>query len=163
MTLYELNDQYMQLLAMLEDPDCDPEILADTFEGLEGEIADKLDSYEIIIKELEADREKIGKEIDRLDKIDLHLSRNIDRMKSAIMLTMQVTGCRKLPTEHFQFSIVKNGGKQGMEVDDLENIPKEYIKMVPKPDSEKIREVLESGETLTFARLKERGKQLRVK
>ncbi len=40
-TLYELTDEYRQLLEMLEDPDEDPEVIRDTMEGISGELEDK--------------------------------------------------------------------------------------------------------------------------
>ena len=38
MTLHELTEEFQQLLALAEDPETDEQILADTMEGLEGEI-----------------------------------------------------------------------------------------------------------------------------
>ena len=42
-TLYELGNEYEQLLMIAEDPDVDPQVLADTMEALEGEIEKKAD------------------------------------------------------------------------------------------------------------------------
>lgn len=37
-TLYELTEEYRQLLEMMEDDSVDPEVLQDTLEGVDGEI-----------------------------------------------------------------------------------------------------------------------------
>ena len=42
-TLYELTDEYRQLLEMMEDDTVDPEILKDTLEAVDGEIEVKAD------------------------------------------------------------------------------------------------------------------------
>ena len=51
-TLYELTDEYKQLLDMLEDETVDPEILKDTLEAVDGEIEVKADGCAKLIKEL---------------------------------------------------------------------------------------------------------------
>lgn len=43
-TLYELTEEYRQLLEMMEDDSVDPEVLQDTLEGVDGEIEAKADN-----------------------------------------------------------------------------------------------------------------------
>jgi chaperonin cofactor prefoldin len=163
MTLYELKDEYRQLLEMLEDPDIDPQVIADTMEAVSGELDVKCDSYVVIIKKLEAQVEMIDTELIRLEKNKSALTNNIKRMKSAVLDTIQMTGSRKMVTDHFKLSIVKNGGKQPMEVDEIEKIPQDYLTMKPVANMEKIRQELEGGSQLDFARLKERGEHLGIR
>lgn len=163
MTLYELRAEYMELLALLEDPDTDPQVIADTMEGIQGEIDIKCDSYVVVIKNLESQVEMIDAELIRLEKNKSALTNNIKRMKAAVLDTIQMTGSRKMVTDHFKLSIVKNGGKQPMEVDEIEKIPQAYISMKPVADTEKIRKELEAGRELEFARLKPRGEHLGIR
>ena len=163
MTLYELKDEYKQLLEMLEDPDIDPQVIADTMEAVSGELDVKCDSYVVIIKKLEAQVEMIDTELIRLEKNKTALTGNIKRMKSSVLDAIQLTGQRKMETDHFKLSIVKNGGKQPMEVDEIEKIPQAYISMKPVADTEKIRKELEAGAELEFARLKPRGEHLGIR
>jgi chaperonin cofactor prefoldin len=163
MTLYELKDEYKQLLEMLEDPDIDPQVIADTMEAVSGELDVKCDSYVVIIKQLEAQVEMIDTELIRLEKNKTALTSNIKRMKSSVLDAIQLTGQRKMETDHFKLSIVKNGGKQPMEVDEIEKIPQAYISMKPVADVEKIRKELEAGGELEFARLKPRGEHLGIR
>ena len=44
-TLYELTEEYRQLLEMMEDDSVDPEVLQDTLEGVDGEIEAKADNW----------------------------------------------------------------------------------------------------------------------
>ena len=163
MTLYELRAEYMELLALLEDPDTDPQVIADTMEGIQGELDIKCDSYVVVIRQLEAQVEMIDAELIRLEKNKSALTNNIKRMKAAVLDTIQMTGSRKMVTDHFKLSIVKNGGKQPMEVDEIEKIPQDYLTMKPVANMEKIRQELECGGQLDFARLKERGEHLSIR
>jgi hypothetical protein len=148
---------------MLEDPDIDPQVIADTMEAVSGELDVKCDSYVVIIKKLEAQVEMIDTELIRLEKNKTALTSNIKRMKSSVLDAIQLTGQRKIETDHFKLSIVKNGGKQPMEVDEIEKIPQAYISMKPVADVEKIRKELEAGGELEFARLKPRGEHLGIR
>ena len=163
MTLYELRAEYMELLELLEDPDTDPQVIADTMEGIQGELDIKCDSYVVVIKNLESQVEMIDAELIRLEKNKSALTNNIKRMKAAVLDTIQMTGSRKMVTDHFKLSIVKNGGKQPMEVDEIEKIPQDYLTMKPVANMEKIRQELEGGSQLDFARLKERGEHLGIR
>ena len=163
MTLYELRAEYMELLELLEDPDTDPQVIADTMEGIHGELDIKCDSYVVVIRQLEAQVEMIDAELIRLEKNKSALTNNIKRMKAAVLDTIQMTGSRKMVTDHFKLSIVKNGGKQPMEVDEIEKIPQDYLTMKPVANMEKIRQELEGGGQLDFARLKERGEHLGIR
>ena len=84
MTLHELTEEFQQLLALAEDPETDEQILADTMEGLEGEIEQKADNYAIIIQELQSEAYKVKAEIDRLQLRKKSLENNIQRMKSVV-------------------------------------------------------------------------------
>ena len=74
---------------------------------------------------------------------------------------MKETGKTKFNTELFAFNICKNGGKQALTIDG--EVPEEFTKIVVENDTDKIREVLESGENLPFAHLEPRGESLRIK
>lgn len=49
-SLYELTEDYKELLAMAEDEELDSELLADTLEGIEGSIEEKAEASGKIIK-----------------------------------------------------------------------------------------------------------------
>ena len=160
MTLYELNEQYMDLLTYAQDPDIDPETFADTLEGLTGEIEDKAEAYVVIMKELEAQAGKFDKEAKRLLEHKAHLENNIKRMKESLMGTMQVLGKKKLETEHFKLSIAKNGGLAPLKI--TGEVPAVFCKL--EPDNNLIRKALEAGEgDIGWAHLEERGVHLNVR
>ena len=66
MTLYEITDEYRQLLEMAEDPDMDPEVLRDTIEAIDADLDDKADGYAKVIRTMEAEEAGLDAEIKRL-------------------------------------------------------------------------------------------------
>ena len=161
MTLYDLTGEYMELLAMMEDPDVDPDVLQDTMEAIGGEIEYKAEGYVCVAKELEAEADKFDKEIERLIKNRDSLRNNAKRVKTTLLTAMELIDMPKITTEHFKVSIAKNGGLQPMKI--TGEVPKEYMLYKPEPDSKKIREALNNGLALDFAHLEERGRHLNIK
>lgn len=158
MTLYELTREYQELLAMMEDPDVDPQTVEDTLEGLDGEIEIKAENYIRVIKELEAESNKIDAEVKRLGNRWDACQINIRKLKDSLLTSMQETGKDRIQTEHFRISVAKNGGLKPIRV--TGDVPPEFCKL--EPDNKKIREALNNGE-LQFAHFEERGVHLSVR
>lgn len=166
MTLYSLTVQMQEILDMAESGEFDEELIANTLEGVEGEIEDKLDSYGVIVNELQDDVDKLDKEIKRLNAKKKTITGSIDYLKRMVMFTMGRMDKKKIKGERFTWSIVKNGGKAPVIYEDdfnPLNIPEQFQMWDVQPDKALIREVLESGTELPFARLGERGESLRLK
>ena len=165
MTLYSLTVQMQEILDMAESGEFDEELIANTLEGVEGEIEDKLDSYGVIVNELQDDVDKLDKEIKRLNAKKKTITGSIDYLKRMVMFTMGRMDKKKIKGERFTWSIVKNGGKAPVIYEDdfnPLNIPEQFQMWDVQPDKALIREVLESGTELPFARMGERGESLRL-
>lgn len=159
--LYELTNNYETVLNMLYDEDADEQMILNTLESIEGEIEDKADNYAKIIKELEAKRDARKNEAKRLNDSAITFDNRIKSLKQNLFNTMKETGKTKFATNLFAFNIVKNGGKQAIEIDG--EVPEQYTKTIIENDTDKIRQALENGENLPFAHLKARGESLRIK
>jgi hypothetical protein len=87
----------------------------------------------------------------------------VARAKERLKIFFELTGRTKEETARFKFSLVQNGGKLPLIVDDVSpyDIPDDYTKK--ELDREIIREVLETGFSLDFARLGERGTSIRIR
>ena len=157
-TLYSLTSEYLQLLDMMQDPDVDPQTVADTIEGIEGEIEIKADNLITVCKELEAQAAKWKAEKTRAERNQSTAENGIKRIKESILATMQITGRDKLPTEHYKLSIAKNGGLAPIVLNGP--VPMEYCKH--EPDNAKIRELLKGG-PVEWAELGERGVHLGIR
>lgn len=167
MTLYELNVRFQTILEMAEDDDLDPELIAGTLECVEGDIEDKLDSYGVVMNELQMDVVKIDQEIKRLTEKKKRINANIDKMKNVVQYTMtEVLHTRKVKGEKFTWAIQKNGGKAPLVINDgvmAFSVPERFQLIDFEFDKAEIRKALEDGEELDFARLGERGESLRLK
>lgn len=149
-TLYELTDQYLQLLDMAQDSE--PEVFADTLEGLEGEIEEKADNYAKVIKILEGDVNSIDSEIKRLQERKKSISENVKRIKSNLENTMKITGKVKFKTLLFSFGIQKNPAM--VSIIDENSIPSEFWKpQDPVLDKTKLKNFLKINGSTEYAQL----------
>ena len=161
MTLYELTNEYQQLLLFAEDPDVDPQVIADTLEGLTGEIEDKADGYAKVIKQLDADTIALKAEIDRLTARKKTIENNIDRMKESLKNAMLLCDKPKFKTNLFTFTVQKNPEKVVL---DSEVVPEEYlVQQEPKVNKTLLKEDLKAGKDLSGIAHLEQDDSLRIK
>ena len=160
-TLYQLTDAYQELLSMALDPDVDPEALADTMEGLEGEIEAKADGYAKVMKELWAVADARKAEAKRLTDGTKSIEANIDRMKSALETAMRLTGKTKFKTTLFSYGIQKN--PPALKIDRPEDVPAEFlIPQEPKIDTASIKKEMKEGAVFDWCHL-EQSEGLRIR
>ena len=160
-SLYELTEQFQELLSMALDPDVDEQALADTMEGIECEIEEKADGYAKVIKSLEADVEALKAEEARLAGRRKNISANIDRMKRALESSMRATGKTKFKTTLFSFGIQKN--PPALKIDMPDRVPDEFlIPQEPKIDSAAIKKELKEGVVYDWCHL-EQSESLRIR
>ena len=152
-TLYELTGDLAALQDMIDDPDCpvSTECLKDTFESLDLEFKEKINGYGKLAKNTKACIDAIANEQRRLAKKKKSLENKLDNLKEAVAGAMLATGREKMKTELFSL--------YGLKVDKLvvgasDQIPDEYKKesISLVADKDKIRQALDDGEVLGFAR-----------
>lgn len=171
--LYELAGEFLQLMDMLDDEECDEQCIMDTLESVEYEIEDKADGYAKIIKSLESNVDGLSKEADRLITRKKTYENRIKWLKQNLEMCMRATGKRKFTTDLFSFNIQKNGGKRKLVVDvDVEKVPEKYrVKQPDAIDGESIREYLKENGlegqdgslNCEFAHLEPQGESLRIR
>lgn len=159
-TLYNLTAEYMELLAMAEEEDLDPQVLADTFEGLQGEFEDKADNYAIVIKTLKGQENMLDAEIKRLQERKQILSNNQKRMKESLENAMNLTGNRKFKTLLHSFNIQKN--PPSLVWDNKDAVPKEFYTLEKVFDNAAIKKYLKENGQADFAHLVQ-GESLRIR
>ena len=64
--IYELTGELLALMDLADEEDLDPQALADTLEGLEGEFDEKVDGWCKAVKNLEAEQKALKEESKRL-------------------------------------------------------------------------------------------------
>lgn len=160
-TLTELAGSYAQLLENA-DADGGPEerefLLA--LEGAKAQVASKADAYAAVLAEVDGRIAVYEKEVERLQARARALRNNKARMMAALKAAMEAMGADRLEGALHRFRLVKNGGRQPMEI--TGDVPDSYARMTVEPDGELIRRALESGAELPFARLLPRGTHVRI-
>ena len=163
-TLYELTNDYMNLLELAEDPDIDEQAFMDTLEGIEGALEDKAEGYAKVIRTLEGDAAACDAESKRLRNKKQTIENNIKRMKTALQFAMQATGKTKFKTALFSFGIQKNPAAVVMDEAYIENIPERFlIPQDPQIDKKAIKEALKNGEDLSGLAHLEQTESLRIR
>lgn len=154
MTLYEITDEYRQLLEMAEDPDMDPEVLRDTMEAIDADLEDKADGYAKVIRMLEADEDGLDAEIKRLQARKSAVSGNKGRIKDTLERVMRQTGKTKFKTLLFSFGIQKNPPSVAILKED--SVPIDYLVVPdPQPDKKRILAELKAGAKFDWAELRQ--------
>ena len=163
-SIYELTDDFLRIQDMMEDPELDPQTLADTFEAVDGELELKAESYAKVMKNLEGDIVAIKAEIDRLTSKKKAIENNIKNMKATLQSVMEVTGKTKFKTELFSFGIQKNAPSVVIDEQYIENIPEEYLKFrEPEINKTAIKDAINNGVDLSGIAHLEQSQSLRIR
>lgn len=163
-SIYELTDDFLRIQDMMEDPELDPQTLADTFEAVDGELELKAESYAKVMKNLEGDLAGIKAEIDRLTAKKRAIENNIKNMKATLQSVMEVTGKTKFKTELFSFGIQKNAPSVVIDEQYIENIPEEYLKFrEPEINKIAIKDAINNGVDLSGIAHLEQSQSLRIR
>ena len=112
MSLFEITGRMVELMDLIDDPESevDEQALIDTWEGVEGEFNDKVESWLKVIRNKEADIKSRKELVDELTKKNKRDENTITRMKDTITLLMKAGGMKTAGTEILSASIRKKGG-----------------------------------------------------
>ena len=161
MTLYELTNDYMNLLELAEDPDIDEQAFMDTLEGIEGALEDKAEGYAKVIRTLEGDAAACDAESKRLRNKKQTIENNIKRMKTVLQYAMEITGKTKFKTALFSFGIQKNPAS--VVIDHAGMVPASYwIPQPPELDKKAIKAYIKENGDVDWAHL-EQTESLRIR
>lgn len=149
--IYEIATGITELFDLIENSETDisDECFADTFEALEGELEEKVNSWCKVAKNLQADINDIKDEVKRLNDRRKSKENELQKMKSTLMAVLTSLGYTKFKTAQFSLYGFKSD-KLSITDDVPEEFRKERISL--EPDNDKIRAELESGAELPFAK-----------
>lgn len=151
-TLYALTGDLLQIQQMIEDG-ID---LGDTLESVELEITDKLEGYAMVIKNIQSDIDGLKAEEKRLSERRRSLENSVKRMKEAMSSTLELVedddkGKKRVKTDKFSFYFIERASAV---VEDVNELPINFIKTEIKADSKALTEYLKSGNEVKGATLK---------
>lgn len=158
-TLYKLTGSYAQVQQMIEDG---TEGLEDTLESIEGALSDKLESYAMVIRNIESDVEGLKAEEKRLADRRKVMENGVLRMRKSMQDSLSSTVDKKVVGEKFTFSIRKN--PPALKVLDEKLIPKKFISTstVHTINNKAIVEQLKAGNKVAGAELSQ-GESFQIK
>lgn len=120
MRLYDLSQQYADMLDMLED-DADNEVLQTMLDGLEGKIEEKIENTVKVMKSLEFNAKCIDAEIKRLTSRKSALTNNISYLKTNVEQSMLKLGIDNVRGNIYTVSMQSNNPK--LQITDESKIP----------------------------------------
>lgn len=151
-SIYELNKNYMEVAAMLEEAETpeDIEAIKNTLEMIDLSIEEKIENTAKYMVNVEADIQGIKAEIDRLNKIKKSKESTIETLKNNIEYSMKQKGIEKLEVGTFKAGYRKS---ESVEIINLDIIPADFTKVEIKADKTAIKKAIKAGETVEGAQI----------
>lgn len=162
-SIYEITQDYLTILEMMELPELDAQTLRDTMEGIDGEFEIKADGYAKVLKEIEASIEAIDKEKERLAERSKTLKENAKKLKTTLQGAMETIGKTKFKTDLFSFGIQKNPVSLVIDENDVKKFPRKYIKVERTIDKTALKEALKNGAEFEGLAHLEQSESLRIR
>ncbi len=167
LALYQVADEYLRDLEALEKMEeagqLTAQSLADTLEGLSGDLIVKALNVMSYARNLEAEAEEISKAIVAMETRMFSLGSKATWMREYLKTQMERTGITEIKSPYFVIKLQDNQAK--VIIDCEAAIPSNYWRVIPEtrePDKKAIKLFLDSGADVSFAHL-EKGKRLVVK
>lgn len=169
-TLIEISQELIELAQQLDETDGDLDALVEAWltallDQTTEQRDQKLDNYASYITELETRAQVRKAEAQRLtDRARVDENR-AKWLKSRLQWFFEQHGLKTVETARYRLTLARNGGKAPLIVDEDKILPTQLPVRFQSVDFNHgaIREALEAGESLPFARLGERGQSIRIK
>jgi len=162
-SLRDMTGQYKELMTIASDPELPPEALADTLEGLEGEIKIKAENIVHVLLNSDGLVEARKTEIARLQDSVKALQNGKERLKDYLRFNMEATGITKIDCPLFTISLGK--GRDIVSIDNEAMLDDFYLntKTTVTPDKRIILRDLKEGKEIEGASLTTSQSSLRIK
>ena len=162
--LFELCGEYKILYSLLTDDSVDEQIVKDTLEAVEGEIMVKASGYLSVLNTLNMEIDAC-KQQKAAWEARLKVRENaVKRLKQHLLDGMQMLGKDEITTpDGVKIKVANAGGVLPIIYDSEKPVPEKYTKVTIETDGKKVREALDKGEKLDFARFGDRSKVLKIK
>ena len=155
MNLYTIAAEYRQQLAALADLDMPPEAVADTVEGMSGEVEAKLRAVIAYSLELDVLATGAAEAAKRMQGRAKSLSGRVDWLRAYALQAMQGTGIGEVSTDEFAAKVAKKPAS--VNITDPFSIPPAYMRQpeppAPQPDKKAIADAIKSGAIVPGAEL----------
>lgn len=160
MKLYELANNYNNLLELLEDQTIEPEIIKEALNNVEGDLVEKVENICKFIRTMDAQAKALKEEEKRMADKRKSLENRQTYLKTYLFDTMKATGHETIKGNIFTLKIAKN--PVSVELESLNDIPEQYKVFKVEADKRLILENLKNGIEIPGCKLKQ-GEGLRIR
>lgn len=158
--LYELTEQYSNLMELLDNPEVPQEMLEESLNKINDELDVKLENIAKLIKSIEVDVKGFKEEEKRLADRRKSSENRITNLKEYVEGAMRATGIKKVNGKVFTLGIQKNA--PSVEITDENSIPEEYFILEKKLVKKKVLEAHKEGRKVPGTTIK-RTESLRIR
>lgn len=155
LSLFVLADQYLVVAERLSDLDLDEQTLADTLEGLAGDLEVKATNVACFVRNLESAAEQIKKAEIVMNLRRKAIENRAERVKAYLKAQMERTGVLKIDSAYLSLAIKKN--PPAVCIDAESQIPEDYMRQPepppPVPDKKLIYQAIKDGFTVPGAHM----------
>lgn len=150
--LYEIANQYQSLLT-LDDPDLPAEAIADTLEGLGGELKEKALNVAAWFENLQVEADAMREAEKRIATRRMALEDKIDSGREYLKRNMEACGIMEIKSPEMRLKIKTN--PSSVCIDDIDAVPVLYLNKKTEyvPDKKMIKEALTQGVPVPGCRL----------
>lgn len=161
--LYELTGQFLELSKLVDDPQMPKEALADSLEGIQGEIELKAEALLQVVAGLDGDTTAIDNEISRLKHRKAVIENRKAALRDYLHRNMEVSGIDKIDCPLFNITLAKP--KPMLVITNENEIPGEYAEKVVtiKPKKKEILKALKAGNDVPGCAIGESKRALIIK
>lgn len=151
MQLYQLTENYNNLLELLENEEVDQEVLKESLDQVKEDINSKVENTALVIKSIDADIKTLDEEIKRLTARKKALERNVSNLKACLLDNMNLSGINKVKGKLITTSIRKS---ESVNIIDEKAIPSDFKKIEYKISKTDIKNAIKGGMDVLGAELK---------
>lgn len=156
LSLYLMTEEYRQALAVLSESDLDEQTVADTLEGLQGELSLKAANVAAFVLNLEAEAEAARAAEERIRKRRQTLERRAAQMRDYLLGNMVRADISEIAALDKSFRARVLQGREAVVIEDVQALPPDYRRVVEEPDKTLIARALKDGYEVPGARLERR-------
>lgn len=155
--LYLIAQEYRFAAAQLADLDLPPEVIADTLEGLAGDIETKAQSVAHMVRQLEANAAAVKQWSKDASERAKAIEARAERLREYLSNNMIACGIQRIEGPGVTLSFRKS---TSVVIEDEAQLPAQYMRQKPPPQAEPdkvaIAAAMKAGETVPGARLEAR-------
>ncbi|MBI6182183.1 siphovirus Gp157 family protein [Serratia proteamaculans] len=163
-TAIALAADYAKFQELIEtSEDLTPEMIADTLEGIEGALGDKLDGAFTYVRNLEGLAKTVDEEIKRLTDRKKSFENRAKSIRKYVLSCLLASGQDSLKTTTNTFTARK--GVASVVIDNIELLPDELVttQVLTAPDKKAIKEAIENGVEVAGAHIEIGERSLQVR